>query len=259
IPIYVPEHEREVVRLLIAGKVPELAALLEHRVALGSRWASGLLGYLEAAGILSGEPNLTAAISRSTAAARAGDAYAQFVLGWALWEMGDRAQGMRWMKRSGIDGKFLPAWASVGVMLYQMAGKNQSTRRTALRALWSAHRRGHIAPLGVLCSAASRGHFGPAWRVLGVIAYPFVVLRTSLMAWWNPISERSFFWYPSEMHCLAPALKSNRRVVASVSHNKNVPASAPQQFVSRETPRGAESSVAACPEGSQMLEGSDTK
>jgi hypothetical protein len=206
-PVYVPEHDREVIELLISGNISQLVKVLEHRASLGSGWASGLLAYLEAVGAFGGKPNLAAAISRCTAAAQAGDSYAQYVLAWALWETGDRVHAIRWMRRSVTDGKFLPARVGLGLMVYMLGWTKRETRSSALRILWHAHRLGHIQPLQFICRCACRGHFGMAYRLLGLLAYPFVLSRASLIGSWHPFSERCFMWHPPEVHPILPFLK----------------------------------------------------
>ena len=138
------------------------------------------------------------------------------------------------------------------MMLYKLAGKSQDTKRTALKVLWSAHRRGHIAPIGLLCSAAYRGHFGLACRLLGVVAYPFVLLRTSLMGWWDPLSERSFVWYPPEARRLIPVLKSNCRAVAPPSLIRREGTSAPQPVLPEVEGRVAPYGDGRTPEDSEI-------
>lgn len=214
-PVYVPEHDREVIELLTSGDISQLVVRLEHRASLGSGWASGLLAYLEAVGVLGGTPDLAAAISRCTAAAQAGDSYAQYVLAWALWETGERVRGIRWMRRSATEGKFLPAWAGWGLMLYALAGKDLKARRIALKLLWRAHRRGHIQPLQFICRCACRGHFGMAYRLVGLLAYPFVLSRASLIGSWHPFSERCFMWHSPEVHPILPFFKLKQQGIAS--------------------------------------------
>lgn len=210
-PIYVPEHDREITELLTSGDISQLATVLEHRASLGSGWAAGLLAYLEAVG-LGGKPDLAAAISRCTAAAQAGDSYAQYVLAWALWDTGDRLHAIRWMKRSVMDGKFLPAKVGLGLMVYMLGWTKRETRNSALRILWGAHRLGHIQPLQFICRCACRGHFGMTYRLIGLLVYPFVLSRASLIGSWHPFSERCFMWHPPEVHPILPLLKLKQQV-----------------------------------------------
>jgi hypothetical protein len=222
-PIYVPEHDREVIGLLIASDISQLVTELEHRAALGSGWASGLLAYLEAVGVLREKPDLAAAISRCTAAAQAGDSYAQYVLAWALWDTGDRVHAVQWMKRSVIHGKFLPARVGLGLMAYMLGWTKRETRGPALRILWQAHRLGHAQPLQLICRFACGGHFGIVYRLLGLLAYPFVAARSNLIVWFHPFSERSFMWYPPEMQQLIPFFRSEKRAAASPLLDQSMP------------------------------------
>jgi hypothetical protein len=255
-PIYVPEHDREVIGLLIARDIPQLVTVLEHRASLGSGWASALLAYLEAMGVLREKPDLAAAISRSTAAAQAGDSYAQYVLAWALWDTGDRVHAVQWMKRSVVDGKFLPARVGFGVIAYMLGWTKRETRGPALRILWQAHRLGHAQPLQLICRFACRGHFGIVYRLLGLLAYPFVLARSNLIVWLHPFSERSFMWYPPEMQQIIPFFRSEKRAAASPPLEQSMPeAAVAPQPVSPENPREVEGRVAGGPGDHKALGG----
>src|SRR5487761_163166 len=62
------------------------------------------------------------------------------------WEIGERVDAIRWMKRSAVDSRFLPAWIELGVML-AILGANKREVRAGVTYVWVAHKLGHAAAL----------------------------------------------------------------------------------------------------------------
>ncbi|MGH8290351.1 MAG: hypothetical protein ACREV7_15225 [Steroidobacteraceae bacterium] len=190
-PIYIPEEDRDIAALLVKGDAANLAAVLNRRASLGSGRAAAMLGFLEFMGAISGEPNPKAAIACCTGPAKAGEPYAQYVLSWAYWETGNRADAMRWMQRSALDSKFLPARVDLGKMLAELA-HDSGEIRAAVRILWSAHRRGHVGALAQICGIAIRGQLGPLSRLLGIVVLPYSLIRLVLGLRCEPFGLRAF-------------------------------------------------------------------
>jgi hypothetical protein len=189
-PVFIPEGDAEVSALMIEGDVAKLAGVLERRNSLGSGSASALLGYLELMGALSGTGNPQGAIAWCAAPSKGGHPYAQYVLSWAYWETGNRAEAMRWMKRSAVEGRFLPAWVDLGRML-AMAAANKKQVQAAVTYLRVAHKLGHSVALVYICEIGRRGHLGSVWRLGCALAFPFCVLRAMMLMQCRPFSERS--------------------------------------------------------------------
>lgn len=189
-PIYIPENDAEVVALLVTRDTAKLATLLLRRISLGSDSAAALLGYLEFMGAISGEFNPNAAISLCADSAKRGYPYAQYVIAWAHWEIGKKADGIRWMKRAAVESKFLPAWVDLGMMV-AILGANRRVIRAGVTYILAAHKMGHAAALLAICSVGLGGRLGLAWRLGCAIAFPFCLLRAVLFWRCQPFSERS--------------------------------------------------------------------
>ena len=189
-PIYIPEEDSDIAALLVRDDVTSLAAELQRRTALGSASAAAVLGVLEFMGAISGTPDPQAAISCCVGPAKAGDPYSQYVLAWAYWEMGNRTDAMRWMKRPAAA-SFLPALVDSGRMLAAMAD-NAVELRTAVGFLWGAHRLRHVVPLAVISGIAVRGQLGRIRRLLGLMLFPYAAIRLMLVVRCEPFGIRSF-------------------------------------------------------------------
>jgi hypothetical protein len=189
-PIYVPPDDTEAIALLTKGDLANLVPLLKRRIALGSDPAAALLGYLEYMGAVSGVSNPRAAIELCAASAKRGYGHAQYVLSWAHWELGERTDALRWMKRSAVDSKFLPAWIELGVML-AILGANKKEVRAGVTYVWVAHKLGHAAALLNICAIGLGGRLGLAWRLGSALAFPFCLLRAIIFWSCHPFSERS--------------------------------------------------------------------
>jgi hypothetical protein len=152
--------------------------MLKRRISLGSAPAAALLGYLEFMGAISGTPDSKAAL------------YAQYVLAWAHWDLGNRDEALRWMKRPAAAA-FLPAVVDTGRMLALLAD-NAGELRTAVGILWGAHKFGHVVPLVAISGIAIRGQLGLIQRLLGLVLAPYAVVRLMLRYRCEPFAIRSF-------------------------------------------------------------------
>lgn len=189
-PIYIPEADPQVGALLVKGDIEQLIADLRRRTALGSMSAAALLGFLELMGGVSGKLDPQAAITCCSAAAKAGDPYAQYVIAWAYWEIGNRDDALSWMKLPAAAG-FLPALVDTGRMLALVA-HNEGELRTAVGILWGAHKLGHVVPLVAISGIAVRGQLGLMQRFLGLVMLPYAAIRMLLGYRCMPFGIRSF-------------------------------------------------------------------
>lgn len=73
-----------------------------------------------------------------------------------------------------------------------MRAGNAGEVRAAIKILWRAHKRGHAWALFYMCTIALLGQMGPMWRVLGVIVFPFALMRGVLVLQCDPLGVRSF-------------------------------------------------------------------
>lgn len=189
-PIYVPEEQTDIAVLLMKGDAATVEEVLKRRASLGSRSAAALLGFLEIMGAFSGKPNPQAAITCCTGPAQAGDPYAQYILAWACWEIGKKDDAFRWMKRPAAAG-FLPAIVDTGRLL-AVEAQNVGELRSAVAILWGAHKHGHVLPLLAISGIGVRGRLGLLQRLLGLVLFPYAMIRLMLGYRCTPFGITSF-------------------------------------------------------------------
>jgi len=191
-PLYIPERDAEIRKLLLSGDISELMRVLERRASLGSGWAAALLGFLRLRGAPGGSPDPKLAESTCLDAARAGEPFAQYVLAWALWERGEYGPAIRWMKPAALDGEFLPALVDGGRFLATLAARGLVDMAEAVEFLWDAHRLGHLTALLFIAEFFRRGHLGIARKALGVLIFPYAVARAAVAMHCASFSARVF-------------------------------------------------------------------
>jgi hypothetical protein len=189
-PIYIPEEQTDIATLLMKGDAATLEGVLKRRASLGSRSAAALLGFLEIMGAFSGKPDAQAAIICCTGPAQAGDPYAQYIVAWAQWRLGNRTEALRLMKRPAAAG-FLPALVDTARML-AVTAETLEELRTAVRLLWGAHKLGHVVPLVAISGIAFRGQLGSIHRLRGLLLFPYAMIRLMLGYRCDPFGIRSF-------------------------------------------------------------------
>jgi hypothetical protein len=187
--IYIPFiAQQQLLTLKING--PEVfLAELERLASLGSPWASALLALQALLLRPDGTRDLGRAIELCKGPAARGDAYAQYILGWATFLNGDHLEAGSHFKSSAIQ-LFPPAVLD------------------SVTFFWLSHRLSR--PEGVLTSlqhAKAVGHFAtPLWRskiyrsgrlgmgrlLLGYLIAPVAILRHLICRWRNPFSARVF-------------------------------------------------------------------
>jgi hypothetical protein len=107
-PLYVPDQGRYVIKLIEKGGPPLFLSELERLSALGSPWASAMLGYIALMPGAEGKRDTNRAAELCRSHAYAGDSYAQFVHAWALIYSGQTKLAIESMKKATLAG-FPPA------------------------------------------------------------------------------------------------------------------------------------------------------
>lgn len=191
-PLFVPPAGADLLAVLAKLGAAQFIADLDSRANLGVTWASAILGFLELKGAISGQVRLDRAKERCLPAARAGDSYAQYVLAWSLLELKQPEEAFRWMNLAASEGNFLPAWADLGRFALGGVGLRHSDVARGVSLLWSAHRRGHRAPLLFICDTYRRGKCGRIRRLLAYFMLPYAIALYYVAVRREPFAQRVF-------------------------------------------------------------------
>ncbi len=191
-PLFVPDLGTHVTRLLIEGDLPGFLKELHRLALLGSRPASALLACLYLKGAVHGTPDPARAEQLCADAACKGEPYAQYVMGWICRMTGRDAEAMKWLRRSGVKGLFLPAIVDIGRFIAEGFGVEAPDARMALSVLWEAHRLGHRMALAYISGILLAGAVGWLGKLVGAALSPLAVMRAATYAHRNPLSDRAF-------------------------------------------------------------------
>lgn len=192
VPLYIPSEGEAVVRLLACKGPVAFVAEVERLASLGSPWAAAVQGYMLLMTREDHEANVARAIEICRAPATGGDAYAQYILSWALMFAGRRHEGLQMMKAAAVK-RFPPAAVSIAKFMSAGLGVQSANSRDALGALRVAQRLGHKG----VCAARSLiyrgGQLGLGGRLIGYALMPCVIAQAAAATlWWDPFSVMNF-------------------------------------------------------------------
>jgi TPR repeat protein len=182
-PLYVPEHHRSVLAKLTEGGVPGMMAELQRLSSLGSPWAASTLGYLSLLPSQSGARDPQRAIDLCTKPAAEGDAYALFVLAWALFALTGSGVKAAEKMLAASKMKFAPAILALSAFVWR------ADCERALKLVDRAGQLGHKAAWVVRCGYYRTGRVGMLRCVLGYALTPLARLRYRLAVLAHPLSE----------------------------------------------------------------------
>jgi hypothetical protein len=205
--VYVPEEGRFVLRVLESEGPTRFIQELERLSALGTPWASAMLGYMHVVPGADGKRNLDRALALCEGHARSGDAYALFVCGWALIFKGQHKAAYDAMDKA-VQLGFSPATLAFALFIWGSWGIDGWHPALAMRALRLAGRQGHKASSVWRCGFYRSGKLGIARRVLGYLLTPFARTPYLVALWKDPFSARVFVIYERPT---GPALNSTPR------------------------------------------------
>jgi hypothetical protein len=153
-----------------------------------------MLGYLA---LLLKEDNtrdVDRAISLCQPAADKGDAYAQYILAWALLLKGDPKGCSEYLGKS-VRQLFPPALLDIaGVSPVGL--DREGVNRERYKAFKNAERVGHIAALPRKLAFYRSGNLGAWKRALGYLLVPWAAMRVLIHATLFPYSATTFFFLP---------------------------------------------------------------
>jgi hypothetical protein len=205
--IYVPDEGRHVLGVLESEGPTRFIQELERLSALGSAWASAILGYMHVVPGSDGKRNLDRALALCENHARSGDAYALFVCGWALIFKRQHKAAYDAMEKA-VQLGFSPATLAFALFIWAGWGTEGRHPALAMRALRLAASQGHKGSPIWRCGFYRSGQLGVLHRCLGYILTPFARVPYWLALWTDPFSARVFVFYERPT---GPALRPKPR------------------------------------------------
>lgn len=190
-PVFVPELGHQLTHALVAGELKIFHAELERLSNLGSRPASALLVYLHMKGAFDAVADLGRVETLCVEAARSGDPYSQYVMGWICRAAGRDVEAVDWLKKAAAKGVFLPAIVDIARFMVGGIGVVAPDRGAALAILWDAHKLGHRMAL-VYIAELWKSSSNWIRKVLGFGLYPVAVMRATRFADRHPLSDCVF-------------------------------------------------------------------
>jgi hypothetical protein len=190
-PIYVSPDLQEVKVLLSEGQVSAARDALWRLATLGSDAAAGLLGYMHLRHVAMDGIGSSAVTQRCHDAANRDDGFAQYVIAWQAYEMGDNQTHAKWLDRSARQ-RFLPAIADMARYAMQAPQPTVTGRRNAKRLFWIAFKRGHVISAPYFFRCCAKGQLGFHFRLLGLLGFPLSLVLLLPIVKLYPFSIRVF-------------------------------------------------------------------
>jgi TPR repeat protein len=196
VEIYVPLSAEPQLQASLKDEFKTLERELERLASLGTAWASAWLAYSALEPTMEGVRDTPRAIQLCKNAAEGGDAFAQYIIAWALILEGDTPRGTRYMKSSAMQ-LFPPAVLDSVTLFWTGWGVERSDDRRILRILRTADRVGHDAAWLWRFTVYRTGKLGSYRLLLGHLLMPFGILRYSLAKKLRPFSAQTFVFDPA--------------------------------------------------------------
>lgn len=194
-PFYVPKELQPIQLMLSEGRVCDATKELWNSATMGSGSAAATLGYMcLACGDLSGI-NSVAAMQLCSDSANRGNSYAQYVMAWREYEVGNyRALG-KWMNRSAQQ-RFSPAICDLGRLTIEGPLRTGFSPKVAIKFFRLAFRAGHLLTVMFFFRYCKEGKFGFVFKLLGTVALPIAHCLISPITWCYPFYV-GVFAYPA--------------------------------------------------------------
>ncbi len=189
--LLVPTELLSIARLIADGDQSRVISEAERLALLGSASAKALLAYLEMVGFVVGELRYDRAEQLAMESAARGNSLGHYVLGWIRFAQNRRADAFASLLVAAKQ-LFLPAMVDVGRFMAGGVGVTQADVKDAERVLLQAHRLGHRGALVFLMSLYRTGARGFYRRLVGMIVYPYALLRREAYARYSPFSDKVF-------------------------------------------------------------------
>jgi hypothetical protein len=161
-------------------------------------WRSGVSGHIGTGGAaVLGYMNFrhvavdglvsTEVSQRCVDAANRNDGFAQYVVAWQAYELGEHQVFASWLHKSAKQ-RFLPAITDVA----RSAVQDPRGRDIAKRSFFVAFKRGHVISALFFFKSCLNGQFGFLFRLLGLVGFPLSLLLVLPLLKLCPFSIRVF-------------------------------------------------------------------
>jgi hypothetical protein len=167
---------------------------LERLAALNVPWACAILSYQALLLKEDRSRDIERAVSLCRQPAQAGDAYAQYMLSWALRLKGDLDGAYENMRKSARK-LFPPAVLDIANFRSPNWGAARTIRERNLQ-LTISNRVGHVGTLARRLQFYRTGEFGALNQMLGYLLVPYAFLKVIIPASFAPFSAAAFFFAP---------------------------------------------------------------
>jgi len=185
--LYIPDQGRFLVEVLNVSGPTRMVEELERLSALGSPWASAVLGCICLRPGANGERDVARAIVLCAPHAERRDPYALFVYAWALLHSGKRNMAIRTMQKSALL-KFPPAVLDFVTFVWSGWGMKEANPQAALQLLNRAFKVHHAMALAWLSVLYRSGKYGLMRHAFGYVLIPLAWLRVMYAASVDPFS-----------------------------------------------------------------------
>ena len=177
--------------LLSEGRVSAACDALWRRATLGSDAAAALLGYMSLRHVVMDGIESSEVTQRCLEAGNRNDGFAQYVVAWHAYEMGDFQTYAKWLGCSARQ-RFLPSIADLARYAMQTPGTSVAGRRNAKKSFWIALKGGHVISAPYFFRCCANGRFGFPLRLVGLIGYPLSLVLLLPIVKLCPFSIRVF-------------------------------------------------------------------
>jgi hypothetical protein len=177
--------------------VLDAAAALWHSAALGSDVAAATLGYMclvctELRGI-----DRVEALRLCRESANHDFNYAQYVIAWLEYELGNHGEFVKWINRSARR-RFPPAICDLGRLALTGSMKSGNSATIAIKFFRLSIRAGHFMSIMFFLRFCKEGKFGGPLKIAGIFALPIAHLLFLPVTWCHPFSLTAFIYPASQ-------------------------------------------------------------
>jgi hypothetical protein len=187
--VYIPEEAARHIDASSRNDADAFQAELERLSLLQVPWACAILGYKALLLKSDGGRDVEQALSLCAGPAQAGDAYAQYILSWALTLKGELTTAAAAMRKSAKQ-LFPPAVLDSANFFWRGSASDLDVEIT--RFLDLSDRVGHAGTSSRRYAFYRSGRFGVVNLVLGYVLVPFAIVKYFFAARMSPYSARVF-------------------------------------------------------------------
>jgi hypothetical protein len=189
--LYIPAVAQQQLAGLKNAPAVDVQRELDRLAALGSPWASAVLGYQALLRRPDGSREVDKAIALCSEPAARGDAYSQYLMYWASHLKGNQREAIGYLKAS-VGQCFPPA--VLDSVAFFWTTRRETNPLGVLKPLSQAETVGHYGAFLWRCKLYMTGRLG-RWRsFVGYICFPIAALLLIYHSLRHPFSARTFIF-----------------------------------------------------------------